>query len=105
MTYSELKDLLHSSEIHDFLRGVHIEAVRQVDALTTIRKGHMEAVDWFAMANQFTAHAQLEYRAGNLDKALQHCISSAAAAYNWHCAIRGADIHLAPGRSDIRKRG
>jgi hypothetical protein len=40
---------------------------------------------------------------GDEDKAKHHCISTAAALYNWHCAISGLDVRMCPGRSDVEK--
>lgn len=35
------------------------------------------------------------------EKALHHCVSSAAALFNWHSAIKGVDTRMCPGRSDV----
>jgi hypothetical protein len=97
MNYDKLRKLLGSMEIHDFLRGVHIEAVRQADA-----RYETVPVDWGQLSKKRIDRAYAELQAGNQDKALEHCIEAAAALYNWHCAVRHADIRLAPGRSNIR---
>lgn len=120
MTDTELRKLVNSPEIDNFLRAVHIEAVHQVDRWGTAHDRAKRPADWFWLVGYLagkalhaaTAAAE-EERAGSQGpnspavvnahrrKALHHCISTAAALYNWHCAIKGIDVRMAPGSSDV----
>lgn len=118
-----LKLLLNSPEIDNFLRGVHLEAVHQVERWGTADDRAKRPEDWFWLVGYLAGkalHAQKQSidadardlkqftrgataGAPHLEKALHHCISTAAALYNWHCAIKGVDVRMAPGSSDVAK--
>jgi hypothetical protein len=159
----ELRELVNTPEIDNFLRGVHLEAIHQVDRWGEANDRAKRPADWFwlvgYLAGKALAAAKGEvsqrfkhlksgvtyellhigedennrgraiavYRSeddGNIytrpsaeffdgrfeslpakpdEKALHHCISAAAALYNWHCAIKGVDVRMSPGSSDVAK--
>jgi len=118
-----LDALINTPELDEFLRAVHVEAVHQVERWGTAHDRAKRPADWFWLVGYLAGkalHAQTEWQAlidsgmefeqdadgktqleRRQGKALHHCISTAAALYNWHCAIKGIDVRMCPGRSDI----
>jgi hypothetical protein len=103
MNDQEMRQLINSPEIDGFLRGVHIEAVHQVERWGEASDRAKRPADWFWLVGYLAGKALHAAVSGDRDKALHHCISTAAALYNWHCAIKGVDIRMAPGSSDIAR--
>lgn len=101
MNETELRELINTPEIENFLRAVHIEAVHQVERWGTSHDRAKRSADWFWLVGYLAGKALHAAILGERDKALHHCISSAAALYNWHCAIKGVDVRMCPGRSDL----
>ena len=95
-----LKGLINSPELDNFLRAVHIEAVHQVERWGTADRAKRPA-DWFWLVGYLAGRALHAAIAGDKDKARHHCVSTAAALYNWHAAIQGYDVRMCPGRSDL----
>lgn len=96
-----LSALINSPEVEQFLRGVHIEAVHQVERWGTVHDRAKRPADWFWLVGYLAGKALHSLVAGDKEKALHHTISTAAALYNWHCAISGTDVRMCPGRSDV----
>jgi hypothetical protein len=96
-----LRAAINSPEIDAFLRGVHVEAVHQVERWGAATDRAKRPADWYWLVGYLAGKALHAEVAGNADKALHHCISTAAALYNWHCAIKGNDVRMCPGRSDL----
>jgi hypothetical protein len=96
-----LQALVNSPELANFLRGVHIEAVHQVERWGTAGDRAKRPADWFWLVGYLAGKALTKLNDGDLDKARHHCISTAAALYNWHCAIVGVDVRMCPGSSDV----
>ena len=101
MNDKDLRELVNSPEIDQFLRGVHIEAVHQVERWGAAKDHAKRPADWFWLVGYLAGKALHAAVSNDKDKALHHCISAAAALYNWHSAIKGVDIRMAPGSSDI----
>lgn len=97
----ELLRLINSPEVDNFLRGVHLEAVHQVNRWGTATDRAKRPADWFWLVGYLAGKALHAAIAGNTEKALHHTISTAAALYNWHAAIKGYDVRMAPGSSDV----
>lgn len=95
-----LNELVNSPEVAGFLRGVHLEAVHQVERWGTAHDRAKRPADWFWLVGYLAGKALHAAVAGDVDKARHHCISTAAALYNWHCAITG-DVRRCPGSSDV----
>ena len=96
-----LSQLINTPEIERFLTAVHIEAVHQVARWGTAHDRAKRDSDWFWLIGYLAGKALHAAVAGDRDKALHHCISTAAALYNWHCAIKGVDVRMCPGKSDL----
>ena len=99
----KLRKLINTPEIDLFLRAVHLEAVHQVERWGTVNDRAKRPADWFWLVGYLAGKALHSQVSGNTDKALHHCISTAAALYNWHCSIKGVDIRMCPGSSDVAK--
>lgn len=98
-----LRGLLNTPEIDSFLRAVHLEAVHQVERWGTTDDRAKRPADWFWLIGYLAGKALHSQVGGNAEKALHHCISTAAALYNWHCAIKGVDVRMCPGSSDVER--
>ena len=98
---ARLKALINAPELENFLRAVHIEAVHQVERWGTAHDRAKRPADWFWLVGYLGGKALHSAVRGNRDKALHHCVSTAAALYNWHCSIKGVDVRMCPGRSDL----
>jgi hypothetical protein len=96
-----LEALINTPELENFLAATHIEAVHQVERWGTAGDRAKRPADWFWLVGYLAGKALHAAIGGNLDKAKHHCISTAAALYNWHCAIKGIDVRMCPGRSDV----
>lgn len=102
MTEEErLKAMINAPETDAFLRGTHIEAVHQVERWGTAHDRAKRDADWFWLVGYLAGKALHAANSGDVEKAKHHTISTAAALYNWHCAITGADVRMCPGRSDL----
>lgn len=98
---ARLRGLLNTPEMMNFLKGVHLEAIHQVERWGTAHDRAKRPADWFWLVGYLAGKALHAQTAGNTEKALHHCISTAAALFNWHSSIKGTDVRMAPGRSDI----
>ena len=98
-----LQALINSPELHNFLRGTHLEAVHQVERWGEAPDRKKRPADWFWLVGYLAGKALHAADSGNQDKALHHCISTAAALYNWHCAIKGQDVRQLPAMSDVEQ--
>lgn len=105
VTAREERDRLHalvnSPEIDQFLRGTHLEAVHQVERWGTAHDRAKRPADWFWLVGYLAGKALHKQLEGDTEKARHHCISTAAALYNWHSAISGHDTRMCPGSSDV----
>lgn len=96
-----LRRLINTPELVHFLRAVHIEAVHQVERWGEASDRAKRPADWFWLVGYLAGKALHAAIGGDLDKARHHCISTAAALYNWHSAISGTSVSMCPGRSDV----
>jgi hypothetical protein len=99
-----LEKLLNAPEIHDFARGVVLEAAHQRDRWKAEHDAGKAPEDWFWLLGYLGGKALDAAKRGDTDKALHHCISSAAALANWHAALSGTDTSMRPG-IDPAERG
>ena len=93
--------IINRPEIAAFLRGTHVEAIHQVERWGTAHDRAKRPADWFWLIGYLAGKALHAQDAGDKEKAMHHCISSAAALYNGHSAISGTDTKMCPGRSDL----
>ena len=96
-----LKDLINAPELDNFLRAVHIEAIHQIEKWGSSIDRAKRAADWFWLVGYLAGKALHAAIGGDRDKALHHCVSTAAALYNWHCSIKEVEVRMCPGRSDL----
>lgn len=93
--------LINTPEVNAYLRAVHIEAVHQVERWGVASDRGKRAADWFWLVGFLAGKALHAATDGDHEKALHHCISTSAALYNWHCAIKAVDVRTCPERSDL----
>jgi hypothetical protein len=79
---------INTPEIDNFLEGVRLEAVHQVERWGDAADRKKSAENWFWLVGYLAGKALRAAISGDQEKALHHCISSAAALYNWHSAIK-----------------
>jgi hypothetical protein len=99
-----LMALINTPEINAFLRAVHIEAVHQIERWGVASDRGKRAADWFWLVGFLAGKALHAATDGDHEKALHHCISTSAALYNWHCAIKAVDVRTCPESSDVAER-
>lgn len=88
---------VNSPEIADFAAGVLLESAHQRMRWGTETEAGKAPADWFWLVGYLAGKALHAATAGNRDKALHHCVSTAAALCNWHAALSGADTSMRPG--------
>lgn len=91
-----LRALVNTPELHDFARGVTLEAAHQRERWGNEHDAGKTAADWFWLVGYLAGKALHSQNGGDTDKALHHTISTAAALANWHGAILGAH-NMRPG--------
>lgn len=94
---ARLEALLNTPETADFLAGVPLEAAHQRERWGSDHDHGKTAFDWFWLIGYLAQKAASSHVAGDMEKALHHTISTAAALANWHMAISGADTRMRPG--------
>lgn len=94
---ARLVDLLNAPELVDFASGVVREAAHQRERWPSDHDAGKQPSDWFWLIGYLAGKALAAALAGDRDKALHHCISTAAALANWHAALLGADTRMRPG--------
>lgn len=98
-----LKGLLNTPELHDFASGVVLEAAHQRERWGSTHDAGKAPEDWFWLLGYLGGKALHAAKAGDIEKALHHTISTAAALANWHAALLGASSAMRPG-IDPRER-
>lgn len=85
----ELKAILNTPETDDFFRGIELEAAHQRMRWPSEVDAGKTHADWFWLVGYLAGKCLHAAIAGNMEKALHHTISTAAALANWHRAIKG----------------
>lgn len=102
-----LDALINSPSVDDFLHSVRLEAAHQRERWGDAHDRGKTAGDWLFLVGYLAAKANVAHLAGNTEKALHHTISSAAALYHWHTAVRlefeEFESATAPTLSDIEQ--
>ena len=97
-----LRGLVNSPETRNFLLGVRNEVAHQVERWGTVHDRAKEPQDWFWLLVYLGGKALKAHAEGDTEKALHHCISSAAVLANWHLHVKiGAGL-MQPGSSDLQ---
>lgn len=98
-----LHALVNNAEIEDFIKGTQLEAAHQVERWGEANDRAKRPADWFWLVGYLAGKALHAAVSGNTEKAKHHCISTAAALFNWHRAISGTSNSMSPGSSDVAK--
>lgn len=88
---------LNTPELHDFAAGVVSEAQHQRERFGVDHDAGKEPADWFWLLGYLAGKALRAAVTDDTEKALHHCISSAAALANWHAALSGHSHFMRPG--------
>ena len=96
-----LRALLNHPEFEDFLVGVKREAAHQILRWGIAEDRRKSPADWFWLLGYLAGKALASCLAGDRQKALHHCISSAAVLLNWHWHIRDPGLGSLTGKSDL----
>jgi hypothetical protein len=94
---AELEAALNTPEVNSFTDGVILEAQHQRKRWGAAHDAGKGPLDWFWLIGYLAQKAADAHMSGNQDKALHHCISTAAALANWHAAISGTNQNMRPG--------
>jgi hypothetical protein len=95
--------MVNTPETADFAAGVLLESAHQRMRWGTDGAAGKSPEDWFWLLGYLSGKVLRALAAGDRDKALHHCISSAAALCNWHAAIAGDDTSMRPGIDPVAK--
>ena len=93
---AELEALINTPELHDYSKGVVLEAVHQRARWGTDHDGGKAPADWFWLIGYLAQKAMMSQIAGDTDKALHHTVTTGAAMANWHASILGR-TNMRPG--------
>lgn len=94
---ARLRALLDAPELHDFAKGVALEAAHQRERWAANHDAGKDPEDWFWLLGWLGGKAVHAARTGDLEKAKHHAISSAAVLANWHARLLGANGDMRPG--------
>lgn len=82
-----LRTLLNTPHVRHFTQAVQIEAGHQRERWGAEHDAGKDPQDWFWLLGYLAGKALRAVLDGDTNKALHHCVSSAAALANWHAAI------------------
>lgn len=83
---------INSPITDDFLKGVRYEAAHQVGRWGAPHDRGKSPLDWFWLVGFLAQKATHAAQQADLDKALHHTISTAAALLNWHAQLCGQAV-------------
>ena len=84
-------------ETSDWIDGVRKEAAHQVARWGVNHDKGKNPEDWFWLIGYLAGKALAAFKAGDIEKAKHHTISSGAAMLNWHASMMGVASQLRPG--------
>ena len=85
---AKVLEVLNTPETADFDAGVPREALHQQERWGADRDAGKAPADWFWLIGYLAGKALASAICGNTEKALHHCISTAAVLRNWHSHIQ-----------------
>lgn len=85
-----LEQAINSPSTEDFDKSVPLEAAHQQERWGSSHDAGKNPSDWFWLIGYLGGKALHAAEQGNLQKALHHCISTAAALRNWHRHLQGS---------------
>jgi len=92
-----LDKLINTPHIKDFAQAVVLEACHQRERFGDSHDSGKQASDWFWLIGRLAGKILNACVTNNKDKALHHCVSTAATLCNWFSAINGDDNSMRPG--------
>ena len=95
-----LTALLNTPEVEDFDAAIPLEAAHQQERWGAEHDAGKEPQDWFWLLGYLAGKALASAKAGDIEKAKHHCISSAAVLRNWHAHLRSGVSAMRPGISE-----
>jgi len=103
-----LSALINKPQTAEFISAVRAEMAHQVQRWGEAHDRDKSAQAWYWLLGYLAGKALRAAITGDSEKALHHCVSSAAALGNWFAAIQadtsgcgaGADLDIAPLDSD-----
>lgn len=94
---------LFSPEIQDWFEGTRLEASHQVLRFAAEHDAGKTAFDWFWLVGYLAQKAAASAVDGDVEKAMHHTISTAAALFNWHRNLSGSSRLMRPGIDPIAR--
>lgn len=94
---ARLQAILNAPELYQFTQAVSLEAAHQRARWGSDHDAGKAPEDWFWLLGYLGGKALHAAKSCDRDKALHHCISSAAVLANWHSALLGRDTSMRPG--------
>ena len=82
-----LRRILNTPQYQPFLEAVKIEAAHQAARQQEYNDENKDPEDWADLLYHLQDKARRSHLSGDLQHALHHTISSAAALYHWHAAM------------------
>jgi hypothetical protein len=92
-----LRALINTPQIDNFLEAVKLEAAHQCERWGAEHDAGKSPPDWFWLLGYLSGKALAAALNGPREKALHHCVSSAACLLNWHASMSGVRTGMRPG--------
>lgn len=99
-----LEALINSPIVDDWLQGVRLEAVHQVERWGTDGDAGKTDPDWFWLVGFLAGKALFSVMQGNVEKAKHHTISTGGALLNWWRHIKGDATRMRPGIEPAKEK-
>lgn len=90
----QLRNLINTPKVDDFLEAVRIEAAHQCERWGVDHDAGKADADWFWLVGYLAGKALHKP-----EKRLHHIITTAAACLNWHAYVTGLRTQMRPGIS------
>lgn len=87
LSEAEVRELLERPHIEEFFEASQVEAAHQRARWGEEHDINKSPEDWFWVIGYLSGKALAAFKAGDIDGAKHHTISSAAALAHWHEAI------------------
>ncbi len=100
MEHNLLKELLSRPEIDDFWEGIVTEAAHQRQRWGDAHDRDKSAENWFWLVGYLSGKALRASIEGDKAKAKHHTISTAAALFQWHQAIKADETGSGRGKDE-----
>lgn len=97
-----MHDLLNHPLTDLFLEGTRCEIGHQIERWGSVHDRAKQPQDWFWLLGYLGGKAMRAHIETDVEKAMHHCISSAAVLGNWYAHIILGDGEFAPGHSDLQ---